>query len=535
MKYLFLLLLLFLTSCFSFGQKVIVEDIDIDYRKNILTIEISKGDCVDNLSLTNTTTGKQFEKICETRNGEVVRFKIDGIIEVGIPNELELSVICDGQKINNRWNETRPNRMWILSLGTGDNPCDSKYNTLEHSFKGAEDVYNRFIDIGRKAYDIKGEMLINRETATSSIIIKAINNIISNVKKDDLVIVYLSGHGQGTEEQGPLFRFQVKKEEETCDGDWVDKAMWDSIRQIAMKGASVWLFVNACHAERLQDYYRSLRDEQGINGKADWAGGGIAVVPGDEQKSKGGYNTSEAYEDKDISKFPVSLCNALENKEKKQSEKLSKILYSLREHYYTTNENSSLYNYKTFGDIIDQEEILYYKRPSIMNQYLDFSIGYHLSRQGNVQIGSTWKRWSAFVEISGSWNGTDSITHILGRNKLQDKLPSIYIGSIGLGGRWYPFIDKRIQADVGFTLTASMGLVYGEKAISGVETIRHTQWFYSISPAISGRWWISKQHHWRMFADIGYRLYFPWSINSDLKWWNNMSTNVGVSIPLSKP
>jgi hypothetical protein len=160
--------------------------------------------------------------------------------------------------------------------------------------------------------------------------------------------------------------------------------------------------------------------------------------------------------------------------------------------------------------------------------YIDVSIGWNLSHQSIAQIGWTWKKWSVFADLSGNWNWKASITHALKESETQQLQDTLIIG-LGMGLKWYPLNLKRV--DLGLSVSAQTGVVYGEKVISELETIKHFQPYWGITPAASLRWFTSKNHCCRCYFNVGYAFYPSCSINKEIK-WRSVVTNFGISIPV---
>mgnify|MGYP002525286544 CR=1 FL=1 len=530
----FLLISILMWIAFSASAQTIeILDIYSDYKNNEVRVEISTQDVSDTIiaQLRGTKNLKWINPYIVDRDGCVFNFKVNKLCGLG-ENELKLRIKSGKIRKNLNFIYTPPNRLFVLSVGTGDNQCmlSTDYENLKYSTSGAKDVYDKVVDVG-KAYEIQENILINDDSATSSVLAETIGRIIREVKEDDLVVMYFSGHGD-TQPTDNKFKFQVKQqsgESAFCDGDWVSNDLWIGIREIANKGAYVWLFMNACYAHCLENDFPNNNTTTGLDG-------GVIIIPGDREKD------SKAIEKPGRgSLFSMVLCKALADKKMIRDGKqtLGEIT-----HYMDTSYNrlfgGDLFPIITHGNISRNEQYLYYDNKPIKKPitHLDFAIGWNLSRQWNPQIGFSWPNWSVFADCSVNCHWTDSITHKMGKKEFVDKLPSEKILAIGFGARFYPpflnsvlSIKGRFNGDLGLGLSVQFGGIYGEKTISEIETIKHWKNYFSLTPTASLRFYSSKNRKIKLYFNVGYSFCFPYNINKEMR-QKPFVTNVGVSIPV---
>lgn len=453
---------------------------------------------------------------------------------------------------------------WILSVGTGDhqkNNNDDGLENLKCSSDDARSFVKKIQEVIKPGAEI--EECLTGSDATKNNINKAVSRIEKDVCEKsgifdkEAVFIYFSGHGK----RNGLFQIQVK-DTLGWDSDWLKQEeiakMMESVLQYS-NNMDIWLFIDACNSDNI---YFGQNAEDAMKEKSQVVIYSSMIKDGSELKFKMPENGVEHIKDYDsLMAFvqKVDIDNGeigdLENKaidglfmnffERVLNKRTKPIKYdelhkSIKNHYneYLADSRRIVKSGDTDSSpspkipINVSESISDFPFDKFTSEYFDFSIGYNLSRQGNIQIGYSLPKFSAFVECSGAWHWTDSITHII--DGVKEKLPSKRIGEFGAGIRHYPFSYGKL--DVGYGVSFGVGYIYGEKESSVLfqEPQKDYQLYYSFTPVASLRFFTSKNHRFKLYYNVGYRLYLPCriKINEDIK-WRSAVTSFGVSIPIN--
>lgn len=479
---------------------------------------------------------------------------------------------------------------WIVSIGTGDEQNDT-LKELPCSSTDAE----KFADVIQQTIGFEPEICISRvgDQATKEGIITAADLIGEDIlnKKERKALermalfVYLGGHGKLDEDKNEFY-FQVN--DAKGKGVPFSQKAWLSGSEISDFGflkqlefvdnADVWFFFDACESSklrgRLKDVFDSITEppknnvtiEKGRNlainrytavvkdGKKyknkKWKGDYCKYIKGVnsiydvvyETKGDVGNFENQAIHGLYMNFFEKAIDSLRKNNEPIECDELQSCL---KDKYYKKH----LVDRDPYGRK-DPAASLPVKNKETNNNketskstpsnFIDFSIGWNLSKQWNPQIGFTWKQWSAFVEYSVNCTWTTPIVHTLvsaDTQTTQDTLPSKSTHGLGVGFRWYPFNNKTSswypfkRIDTGFGLSVQTGSIYGENIISDKEIIKHHQSFTSITPSLSIRFFLSRNTRWMCYINVGYVFYFPHNINMEMK-PKPFVTNVGLCVPI---
>lgn len=447
----------------------------------------------------------------------------------------------------------KPFGYWILSVGTGDNhetPLPPNTDLL-HSVSDA----SRFAETIRVLVEQEPELtlVINDSSATKDGIKAAIDSIKNDIDYKSInemtVIVYLSGHGK-IDEKGTYY-FQVK-DYRGYDEDWIDEEVLANWLRTILDNHKiiVWLFVDSCNSTDL--YSNNSNLFKGISGSvirysSQIVNGDKLFYSGNDVKDKSCKNANDViqkvFEDGNLKGRAIDglfehLFEQAVTELPIKDTLLNKQLSSTFNNYIGDRELIRLGN--------EERNKVYFPGRVIKNTlqsidadiseeqppcgFIDIAVGYNLSRQGNIQIGYSWPSFSAFVECSGAWHWTDSITHIL--EGVEEKMPSKRIGEFGVGIRHYPFSYGKL--DIGYGLSIGLGYIHGEKMPLELieEPKKDNQLYCSFTPVTSFRFYTSKNHRSKFFFNVGYRFYLPCKIDENIK-WRSAVTSFGVSIPIN--
>ena len=472
---------------------------------------------------------------------------------------------------------------WILSVGTGDNQKNGKNKLL-----CSPDDAQTFVDIIQEKIDQdpeKSELLVGPK-ATKDSIMAAFQRISIDLESkrgnfdEESVFIYLSGHGKDVGKSNSNFQFQIKDKNSGVDGDTTlsQESITKKLDEFFEKGQDdliVWLFVDACESDRLYQSGHQLKAVRGQNLLVF-----SSVIANGWKYKKKVYDCNEVKRSENL--FDVVVRVKEEEGEKGELDR--KAIDGL----YVSFFNKTLQGIDTavrYDELSDTLKLKYYKKelttpgnlfpditpsfpyegfkrgasiesPSCQNDtlppsshddmltpvgFIDIAIGWNLSRQWNPQIGYSWPRWSVFVDFSGRKKWTNTITHtdIPESDTLARVLPSRYIIGMGLGARWYPklFSFGKVNSGIGLVnlglgLSAQTGIIYGEKKISEVETVKHKQSYTCITPIISIKTFVSRRHLFMWYLNVGYACYIhPCNIDQELE-LKSFVTNFGISIPV---
>ena len=457
---------------------------------------------------------------------------------------------------------------WVLSVGT-DGGRDSLKCSIDDARQFKDEIENMMIPC-------KPELsyCITDTHATGDSIRNAFLAISKSIKEsygrfdEKAVFVYLSGHGY---RESNKFHFDLGGTNDITEDSLLVsfKELFKSIR--VDETLVVWVFVDACESSSLSFKIPYSND----SGPQNEEGSGYVVVFSSTLTNGNKYKIKEDVEkikrNSDYCTYIKglkSINKLVEPREAYSQQKslLGSAIDGLYMNFFSRTikgVNGSI-GYKKFGDMVakyysvgnnkKKKELLVSPKIEPINGgndespsfpfesypsgilgtqpspvgFIDVAIGYNFSRQWNPQIGFSWKKWSVFADLSGNWNWKANITHTL-KEKETQQLQDTLVKGFGMGLRWYPLNIKRV--DLGLSVSAQTGVVYGEKVISELETIKHFQPYWGITPAASLRWLISKNHCFMLFFNVGYAFYYPCAINEDLK-WRSAVTNIGISIPV---
>lgn len=458
---------------------------------------------------------------------------------------------------------------WILSVGTGDNqPQGSPRNSLKCSPSDAE----LFASIVKQTIgeDEEFSVCLTGTEATKKRIRSEACRIGDDIRKKQFevnhVFLYFSGHG-GKDHDKFYFRVNdsIGLDTDTMTYDNLINLL-DVICKIP-ETTNVWLFADACESQCLTIENSQTEANIIINPSQILDGENLCAIEVDcdtikkidslfQIVSEGNCITS--LKGKAIDGLYMNfLKKVLDNCNKPIRYGL---LYDSINRYYNNrlvdkklkgrsangNDNSPVFpihkiqisdDAHSNDSLVTNDGII----KKIPVRFVEVAIGWNLSRQWNPQIGYSWPRWSVFVDFSGRKKWTNTITHtdIPESDTLARVLPSQYIIGMGLGVRWYPdfFSFGKVNSGIGLVnlglgLSAQTGIIYGEKKISEVETVKHKQSYTCLTPTISIKAFVSRRHQFMWYFNVGYACYIhPCSINHELE-LKPFVTNFGISIPV---
>ena len=470
---------------------------------------------------------------------------------------------------------------WVLSVGT-DGGRDSLKCSIDDARQFTDEIENMMIP-----YKPELSYCITDTHATGDSIRNAFLAISKSIKEsygrfdEKAVFVYLSGHGY---RESNKFHFDLGETNDIIEDSlsFCFKELFKSIR--VDETLVVWVFVDSCESSSLSFKFPYSND----SGLKNEEGSGYVVVFSSTLTNGNKYKIKEDVEklkrNSDYCAYikGIKTINKLvEPREANSQQKslLGSAIDGLYMNFFsrTIKDVNGSIGYKKFGDMVAKyysvgnnkktEELLvppkiepvngrneespsfpFESYPSgIMGAqpspvgFIDVAIGWNLSRQWNPQIGYSWPRWSVFVDFSGRKKWTNTITHtgIPESDTLARVLPSRYIVGMGLGARWYPnlFCFGKVNSGIGLVnlglgLSAQTGIIYGEKRISEVETVKHKQSYACITPTLSIKAFVSRRHRFMWYFNVGYACYIhPYSINHELE-LKPFVANFGISIPV---
>lgn len=168
-------------------------------------------------------------------------------VMVGIRVQDANGIYADPQSIKMMFvGEKSKPTLHILAVGISEYPAPDLQD-LNYAAKDAQDFLKAVTQSDLQMYSSINPIIILNQEATTNNIIKQLSKLSSNVKQDDVVMLFFSGHGMNENEERYLVTYDVSSAEDYYTGvnfSFIRKRMKDMVS----KHCHVIIFMDACHS-----------------------------------------------------------------------------------------------------------------------------------------------------------------------------------------------------------------------------------------------------------------------------------------------